>query len=152
MGRRVITSTPQSTKTGESVDSFAARVVKYIPADVVAAWITVSSLIKPASTSSTAAQTDYPVLFVIFGVFVVLTALWTWRTTNHQNMPVAKTQIAISTVSFIVWVFALGGPFQYFEAVSARPYLGGVVLIIWTLVAGLIAPPEAEERVQPGTT
>ena len=96
-------------------------------------------------------RTDYPALFVIFGVFVVLTALWTWRTTKHPNMPVAKTQIAISTFSFIVWVFALGGPFQYFEAVSTRPYLGGVVLIVWTLVAGLIAPPEAEERVQPAT-
>jgi hypothetical protein len=151
MGRRVITSSPHSNKTGETVDSFAARVVKYIPADVVAAWITVNSLIKPTPTNSTTDQTDYPVLFGVFAVFVVLTVLWTWQTTKEPNMPVAKRQILVSTISFIVWVFAIGGPFQYFGAVSARPYLGGIVLIIWTLVAGLIAPPESEETVQPAT-
>jgi hypothetical protein len=151
MGRRVITSSAQSNKTGESIDSFAAKVVKYIPADVVAAWITVNSLIKPASTNATTDQTDYPVLFGVFFVFVVITALWTWRTTKEPDMPVAKTQILISIVSFVVWVLAIGGPFQYFQAVSARPYLGGIVLIIWTLVAGLIAPTESEGKVQPAT-
>lgn len=145
--RRVIGTGPQSN-AADSVDSFAAKVVKYIPADVVAAWITVSSLMKPASTSSASATPDYNVLWVIFVVFIVLTALWTWRTTQDPNRSLAKTQILVSTISFIVWVFALGGPFQSLTAVSGRPYLGGIVLIIWTLIAGLIAPTKAEDKVK----
>lgn len=149
MGRRVVTRESQMTGAGETVDSFAARVVKYIPADVVAAWITVSSLMKPAATSAAAAEPDYTFQWVIFVVFIVLTALWTWRTTKVPNLPVAKTQILLSTVSFIVWVLGLGGPWEYFAAVRERPFLGGVVLIIWTLVAGLLVPTKAEEQVQP---
>jgi hypothetical protein len=151
MGRRVVTSAPESLAAGESIDSFAARVVKYIPADVVAAWITVSSLMKSGPTNSAAATPDYPVLGVIFVVFVVLTALWTWRTTQAPGAPTAKIQILISTLSYVVWVFALGGPFDYFAAIRSRPYLGGTVLIIWTIIAGLIVPPKSEEKV-PSTT
>jgi hypothetical protein len=152
MGRRVISSARQSTG-GESVDSFAARVVKYIPADVVAAWVTVSSLItSPLTTGGATATTqtaqDNTILWVLFFVFVLLTAIWTWRTTldPQTNAPVAKTQILVSTISFIVWVFGLGGPFTSIPLVRQKPALGGVALIIWTLIAGMIVPPKKESQ------
>lgn len=153
MGRRVVTSRRQSTGA-EGVDTFAGRVVKYIPADVVAAWVTVSSLLAPspaggaAAGSAAPAAPDYTTLWVVFVVFVLLTAFWTWRTTQTPGAPIAKTQILISTVSFAVWVFGLGGPFNSLAFVSRQPAIGGVVLIIWTLVAGLIVPPKSEDQPQ----
>lgn len=148
MNRRVITGTPQGVG-GPNLDSFSARVVKYIPAEVVAAWITVSSLMKPSSTTTPPPEPDYTVMWIVFAVFLVLTALWTWRTTQVPGAPVAKTQILISMVSFAVWVFALSGPFASIKAIAARPALGGIALIIWTLVAGLIVPPPSEGQVAP---
>lgn len=159
--RRVNASTTQTTQ-GPGVDSFAARVVKYIPADVVAAWVTLTSIVvtqtapatPPAGTTgSTAAATvapDYPVLWILFVVFLVLTAIWTWKTTQVPNAPTAKTQIIVSTISFAVWAFGLGGPFASLAFVQGRPYLGGVALLVWTLVAGLIVPPKSEGVQPPG--
>jgi hypothetical protein len=159
--RRVNASTTQSTQ-GPGVDSFAARVVKYIPADVVAAWVTLTSIVvtqtvpgTPAasttSSSSAAASTpDYPVLWILFVVFLVLTAIWTWKTTQVPNAPTAKTQIIVSTISFAVWVFGLGGPFTSLAFMKGRPYLGGVALLVWTLVAGQIVPPKSEAVQPPG--
>jgi hypothetical protein len=148
MSRRVISSVRQGTG-GEEVDTYAARVIKYIPADVVAAWITVSSLLaSPPATgaaANTAASTqDQTILWVVFVVFVLLTAIWTWRTTHVPGAPVAKTQILISTISFVVWVFGLGGPFTSWEFVRQKPSIGGVVLIVWTLIAGNLIPPKSE--------
>ncbi len=159
MGRRVVDRESHGPD-GESIDSFAARVVKYIPADVVAAWVTLSSIVisqtaaspqtgGPASTASAAPVPDYPVLWGLFVVFLILTALWTWKTTQEPNAPTAKTQIIVSTVSFAVWVFGLGGPFTSLDIVKSRPYLGGVALLVWTLIAGLIVPPKSE-AVPPG--
>jgi hypothetical protein len=154
MSRRVVTSRREAAGGGgESIDTFAGRVVKYIPADVVAAWVTVNSLLAPkptpgattAGAATTPAQ-DFTMLWVVFGVFVLLTAIWTWRTTQTtSNAPVAKTQIIISTISFIVWVLGIGGPFESLAFVNNTPAIGGVVLIIWTLVAGMIVPPKSED-------
>jgi hypothetical protein len=157
MGRRVITARRQAAGPGgENVDSFAARVVKYIPADVVAAWVTVSSLIASppmagAAPNAAAGTRDSTILWVVFVVFLILTAFWTWRTTQEPNTPLAKTQILVSTISFAVWVFGLGGPFTSLEIVRAKPALGGVALIIWTLIAGLIVPPKSESQTSPPT-
>lgn len=156
--RRVNASTTQTTQ-GPGVDSFAARVVKYIPADVVAAWVTLTSIVVTQTAPGTpsagttgaaaaAAAPDYPVLWILFVVFLVLTAIWTWKTTQVPNARTAKTQIIVSTISFAVWVFGLGGPFASLAFVQGRPYLGGVALLVWTLVAGLIVP-SSSEAVQP---
>ena len=156
MGRRVVVRESQNLG-GEGIDSFAARVVKYIPADVVAAWVTLSSIVvsqttaspQPGVPASAALTPDYPVLWGLFVVFLILTALWTWKTTKEPNAPTAKTQIIVSTVSFAVWVFGLGGPFASLDIVRSRPYLGGVALLVWTLIAGLIVPPKSESAPPP---
>jgi hypothetical protein len=152
MSRRIVTTAPESL-AGESLDTFSGRVVKYIPADIVAAWITVSSLMAspPSSSSQTGASTstvaasNYTTLWVVFVVFLILTIFWVWRTTHEPGAPVARTQILISTISFAVWVFGIGGPFASIDFIRQRPFLGGVVLIIWTLIAGLIVPPEPDK-------
>ena len=47
------------------------------------------------------------------------------------------TQAIISTGAFAVWVFALGGPFQF---VPGREVYGSLLLILYTLVVALIDP------------
>ena len=49
------------------------------------------------------------------------------------------TQAIISTGAFAVWVFALGGPFQF---VPGREVYGSLLLILYTLVVALIDPRE----------
>lgn len=134
MSRRIITTQLQAAEAGAgSVDGYFNKLVKYIPADIVGTWVLASSLIKEASGAPTTAT-----LWVAFAVLLVITPLWTWRNTRPPANPPARTQIIISTVSFAVWVFALGGPFAALG--FYRPVFGSLTLLFFSLVVALITP------------
>lgn len=135
MSRRVITTQLQGKFPGTQVDTYFDKIIKYIPADIVGAWVAVGGLINSAS--------DIPrntVLWIAFGIGVILTAVWTWKETTVKNKAPAITQIFISTIAFAVWVFALGDPFTTLG--FYRPLYGSLLLILYTLIVALINPPE----------
>jgi hypothetical protein len=136
MGRRVITTRYQATAGGGNVDTYFDRVIKYIPSDIVSAWVLANSLINSS-------QDDVPkamILWIAFGCGVALTAVWTWKQTEVPGKRPAYTQILISTVAFVVWVFAVGGPFVHLT--FYRPVYGSLLLVLYTLVVALIVPAE----------
>ena len=105
MTRRVQTTQLQAAGGAPALDTYFDKVLKYIPADIVAAWVAVSGLVK--SAASVPANT---VLWICFLIGVLLTAVWTWKQTNVAGQPTAVKQIIVSTIAFGVWVFALGAP------------------------------------------
>jgi hypothetical protein len=135
MGRRIVTSQLQASGGGQKLDTYFDKLIKYIPADLVAAWTAVSGLIAGAADS---AQGN--LLWIVFLVGLVLTPLWTWRQTQEPGLPPAVTQIVISTLAFAVWIFALGGPFSTLD--WYQPLYGSLVLIGFTLVVPLLNPSE----------
>ncbi len=134
MGRRIITTQFQSS--AGRADTYSDKVVKYIPADIVGAWVAATGIISGASQK----VPKDTVLWFAFGIGIVLAALWTWKQTSESGKPAAKIQIAVSTGAFVVWVFALGGPFVHLSWYD--PAFGSLLLIFYTLVVGLINPPE----------
>jgi hypothetical protein len=112
-------------------DTYFDKVIKYIPADIIAAWVTVAGLVKGASGIDVKT-----VMWIAFAVGVIVTPLWTWKQTALAGAPPVKRQIAIATVAFIVWTIALAGPpFDSFNAIY-----GSLLLIAYTLVVGLLEP------------
>lgn len=131
MSRRVYTTQLQVSGAPVAPDTYFDKVVKYIPSDIVAAWVAVNALVKQSTTAPV-----NTILWVAFGVGLILTALWTWKHTNESGKPPAYKQIIISTVAFGVWVFALGSPFDtlsWYESMYAS-----IALIVYTLVIGLV--------------
>lgn len=136
MSRRIVTVQLQASRAGEKVDTYFDRVVKYIPADIVSAWVFVL-----ASVNASPDNVPKPmVLWVSFACGVVLTALWTRKLTTEPGKPTAVSQIVLSTLAFCVWVIALGGPFTSLE--FYRPLYGALLLVLFTLSAGLVVPRE----------
>jgi len=141
MSRRVRVSPSQAqAATGagapsEAIDTYFDKVVKFIPADIVAAWVAVTGLV--ASAPDIPRET---ILWIAFGIGLILTAWWTWKQASAPGRRPPVTQAIISTGAFAVWVFALGGPFQH---VPGQRVYGSLLLILYTLVAALINPPEA---------
>ncbi|MGG6242140.1 hypothetical protein ACQ4N7_26275 [Nodosilinea sp. AN01ver1] len=136
MSRRIVTTQYQAA-TSAQVDTYFDKVVKYIPADIVSAWVAVSGLV--------GGRTDIPVesiLWIAFILGLVITAVWMWKQTSVPRKKPAITQISISTVAFAIWVFALGGPFANLD--FYQPVYGSLVLILYTLLVALIDPPEEE--------
>jgi hypothetical protein len=135
VGRRIVTTQLQAAGGG-TVDTYFDKIVKYIPADVVGAWLAASSLIEGGAEGTQRKV----LLWVAFGVGVPIAGAWTIRQTRVPERPTAKTQAAIATASFVVWVFAIGGPFATLSWYDAL--YGGLLLIFFTLLIGLVNPPE----------
>jgi hypothetical protein len=136
MGRRIVTRQLQSGTSKEAVDGYQDRLLKYIPADVNAAWLALTGIVKSAATIP---QTT--VLWILFFILLILTAIWTWKETSQPNKPIATTQIAISTGAFLVWAFALGEPFDSLS--FYQPVYGSILLILYTTIVAKIIPKES---------
>jgi hypothetical protein len=123
----------QTSGSLNQVDSYTDRVVKLIPGDVVVGWTFLSSLISDNQ------DPDVPRVWLLWAVFAFLllfTAYWTHIQTAEPSLPPAIRQIVISTMAFAVWVFALGGPFLFFD--WYRPLYGTILLALFTFLAAAI--------------
>lgn len=133
MPRRIRTMSLQASG-GPDADKFFDRVIKYIPADVVGGWVAASGIIGSLKGPNSAT-----VLWIAFAAGLALTAAWTLHQTREPGKPPAVLQTVIATLAFAIWAFALGGPFTQFPWYEQA--YGSLVLIGFTLAAGLVVPP-----------
>ena len=85
---------------GGQVDGYFDKVVKYVPADVIAAWTAAVAVIKAAPTIPTW------VLLICLAVGLAATCWWTLRQTDAPNQPPAYKQAIVATIAFLVWVLS----------------------------------------------
>ncbi|HMY52862.1 MAG TPA: hypothetical protein PKH78_00470 [Candidatus Obscuribacter sp.] len=123
--RRLAQDPPPSSNVA---DSYFERLMRYIPADIVAGYVAIDGILKDGGNSP---------LWLTWSVFIsllVLTPLYVcYLKTVPPGMAISKTfHWVASMLAFSAWVFALGGPF----AVTFdwyRPVYGSVLLILTTL-------------------
>lgn len=137
MGRRIVTKKLESGADKGTVDGYQDRLLKYIPADINAAWIVVIGIVKTITKLP-----QNTVLWVLFFIFLILTPIWIWLGTKELKKPIAKTQIIVSTIAFFVWVFALGEPFSTSFKDFYEPAYGSILMILYTLIVAKIVPTE----------
>ncbi|WP_462249609.1 hypothetical protein [Ekhidna sp.] len=132
MNRRIITQSYHSTQAGDT-DKHFDKVIKYIPADIVAAWLTAKGIILSTTPE------EYPqenALWISFSLGLIATFFWTLRQTRMENKKPAYFQAVFSSVAFLIWVIAIGQPFSF------HPATGSLVLLGFTIISGFINPPE----------
>jgi hypothetical protein len=152
MGRRVITQKDiQDLKTKPRLlaeeaqkptkeDDYPTQLLKYIPAEIVAAFVAINGALKSA------ASVPMPVGWIVFIVLTVITPLYIWRVTKKEDMKNAKAQIAVSTFAFVFWVFAIGGPFTNLS--WYLPIYGTIILPLYTLLIPLFVGRAKTEQTQ----
>ena len=131
-------------------DSYAEKLVKFIPADILAAYVAISGI---------TASNDQPLWLSwgVFGVLLALTPLYVCLVkTDPPGIAWSKTfHWVAACLAFTSWAFAMGGPFAAtFD--WYQPYLGSVVLILTTLIIPVMegqfyksSPPAAPPAVPP---
>lgn len=126
---------------GGGPEDYLERVAKYVPVEIIAAYMFVRSIV-PAQGASGAIP---PVLeLALFGALLVLNALYMWR--FGGAVPKRGLQIAVSCISFVVWAYAIGGPFFWgalevlVHGSVVYPTFAGVLVVLWALTAGFINP------------
>jgi hypothetical protein len=107
-------------------DGYFDRLFKYIPAELVAGYIFVLGAVKQLT------DPDLRILqWSLFIVFLILTPLYLRKVQKVLKIK----QLIISTISFGVWVFALGGPFAMLGWYN--PVYGSLLLPVFTIVVAI---------------
>lgn len=112
--------------------SYSERLAKYIPSEVLAAYIFASNLIGTYQTR----QHQIVALFILIGVCLIAVPLYYWKIT-----PVGKSSrlnCIVSMIAFVVWAYAMGGPFV--ELGWHHAATSGIILAAFTLLSGAIKP------------
>ena len=113
----------------KDTDSYADRLLKYIPADIVAAFVALDGILKQGGNDPLWLN------WAVFGALLVLTPFYVmYIKTETPGFAIAKSFHAFAAMlSFTVWVIAMGGPFALSFA-SYKPVFGSVLLILTTLL------------------
>lgn len=110
-------------------DDYITKLLKYIPSEVIVLYLTLDPLVRPAKSTF---QNEYAAIhWIIFICGIILTPIYLSRIQKVKK----KTQLLISSLAFIVWVFAIGGPFVYLD--WYKPLYGGILLPIYTATISL---------------
>jgi hypothetical protein len=104
-------------------DSYLAGLFKLTPIESIATYVVMIGVISAADSPT--------LLWLSFLALLTLTPILLWR----QGVTRAS-QLVIMTITFVVWAFAIGGPFAYLE--WYRPVLGSLALALVTLMAPIL--------------
>jgi hypothetical protein len=100
-------------------DSYWDRLLKVIPAEVVAGYIGINSLIQGHEKEQMILLVSSIILF-IFTPFILKLL--------HNVTKVFH--IIVSMLAYVIWVYALGGPFAHYGIHD--PVIAGVIIILFT--------------------
>jgi len=145
---RVYTSKDASLDPAVSEDTYFGKVVKYIPAEIVAAYVAAAGALRSA-------EDQVPLeacLWVVAAALLVLTPIWVLVAAAEPGRPRPAFQAGAAALAFVCWVFALGGPFEF--QTWYKPVYGTLVLIFVTLIIPIVeqtvvkAPPAGGQPAQ----
>jgi hypothetical protein len=127
--RDAVRTTGAGPSTG---DAYLERLLKLIPAETVAVYLFVQGVLQSGLAEPARLDQLQIWLWIVFGIFVVGNILYV-RRFHDVTDPV---QYLILTLAFAVWVFTLGGPFQYLG--FYEPFMGSVILAIFTFFVPIV--------------
>ncbi len=119
---------PEAERDKVKPDDYLAKLIKYIPSEVVALYITLYSI-------ASASKKEIPFEFIVWFIFI-LGIIGTILYLRRVAKVIDWSQIFISTIAFVVWVFALGGPFSLLS--WYHPVYGALLLPIYTFFIPII--------------
>ncbi len=114
--------------TAGTQDDYIDRLMKLIPADTVALYLSLDGIVRSGLKGDPALSTWMWALFVVVTVGNVLY----WRKTGVTDV----VQYVVLTLAFVVWVFTIGGPFH--DLPWYKPFMGSVLLGLFTFFAPLL--------------
>jgi hypothetical protein len=118
---------PSDVTVPATKDEYLDRLLKYIPAEVIAFYIFVIGRIPENPVPPEAKLLQW----ILFIVFFFLNFGYLWRVLHVRKYQ----QLIISLVAFVVWVFALGGPFTFLE--WYKSLYGEILLPVYTLAVAI---------------
>jgi hypothetical protein len=109
----------------DAQNSFLQVLLKLIPSEVIAVFIFVQGVLPRILTPH----------LVVTIMLVAITPLYLSRAMGVRS----RIQLVVSTISLVVWIYAMGvGPLRFVRAPFYEPWHGAVALAVWTLVPPML--------------
>jgi len=120
-------------------NSFLQTLLKLIPSEVIAVHVFIQGVMP---------RTFWPTLVVSL-LLVGITPMYLYWAMGVRSRP----QLVVSTLSLVVWIYALGqGPFRFMRSPWWEPWYGSVLLALWTLVPPMFLARMEQEPAASGRT
>lgn len=120
---RNLSSEPKASRYPERyqppVDSYFDRFIKLTPVESIMSFVVINNMLANSTVSSSSL-----IQWAIFILLVVFTAYWSWK-----NVEGFVPQVMVMTLGFIVWAFAIGGPFTLLDWYN--PLYGSLLLLVY---------------------
>ncbi|MDZ7738327.1 MAG: hypothetical protein U5K32_04480 [Bacteroidales bacterium] len=113
-------------------NGYQSRLLKLIPSEIVAAYLVIVGFIPPGYEYSKLLLTVITAVLLIMIPFYLI---------SFQYVKGAF-QIAFTSLTFLVWVYSMGGPFVYYGI--HEPVAGSALLVLWTLLLPFVIKPGKE--------
>jgi hypothetical protein len=138
----------------QPTDSYLTKIVKYIPTEIIAAYVTLSGFIVGGSDN----QPQLFYFWVVFIALLILTPIYLHVATPESGKTSSLRHPVAGALAFAAWAFASGGPFMQFQFDKEdgsgwyTRTIGSIVLVLVCLCLPLIerAFPSKSENVYVG--
>lgn len=130
---------PAPLPAAPPADDYVARLVKYIPAEIIALYLGVANVIPTTDPSYHLA------LWIVFLLVTACTPVYMYLVTREAGQPTLWSQVVISSIAFPVWVFAIGGPFAFFPWYASKHWIAAIVITFATFLLGAYQPAPPRE-------
>ncbi len=142
-----------------SNDGYIQKLIKYIPAEIVAGYTALTGYL------SVNTNTDIPPHYktyymIVLCILLVITPIWTYYAVLDNDQPAGPSQgtppnkkqawfhASIATISFTIWVYAIGNPLLKTILCDCTntgcpdcglysPVLGSIILVLFTILTPL---------------
>lgn len=110
-------------------ESYFEKLLRFVPGDIIAGYVALDAAIRDQASDSIA------LYWIVFAALTILTPLYIcYIRIPPPGIQASKAFPAVAGVfAFVVWVFALGGPFEVTFTHWYRPIYGSIALILTTL-------------------
>jgi hypothetical protein len=109
--------------------NYKDKLLKLIPSEIVAAYLVILGILSNEEITIQETNITAIVHWVVFGFILLLTPVYLRKFQNVMKI----SQLVLTSVSFIIWSYSLGGPFSVSGLYNAT--IGSILMILWTLAA-----------------
>jgi hypothetical protein len=121
-------------------DGYIDRLIKYIPAEIIALYLGVVNVIpSPLGSHKNA-------LWTVSAISAICVPVYMYLSTRQDGHGALWPQVVISSAAFPLWVFAIGGPFAQYSWYDGYRWVGAVVICFATFLFGLYVPAPAPAK------
>ncbi|MEA3194859.1 MAG: hypothetical protein QOD26_3192 [Betaproteobacteria bacterium] len=107
------------------LQSYMDRLIKLIPAEIVSLYLVGIGIIPKEEGTS----------LIVWGLVCLVLVVIVRAYATSDSAAQLKPQwgaIAVSSVSFVIWIYNMPGPFQVLG--WAVPYIGALLVLVWTFI------------------